>query len=70
VRVLALLGGILDTAGAYLALIAWHWRDIGYLAHPPYLDLAALVVGLPAVGPIGGSLLGRTPPAIARSPLD
>ena len=28
---LALLGGILGTAAAYLALIAWHWHDISYL---------------------------------------
>jgi putative ABC transport system permease protein len=67
---LALLGGILGTAGAYLALIAWHWRDIGYLDHPPFVDLAALVLGLPVVALICGWLLGRTPSAISRRPLE
>jgi putative ABC transport system permease protein len=32
---LALLGGMLGTATAYLALIAWHWHDISYLNRPP-----------------------------------
>ncbi len=67
---LALLGGILGSAGAYLALIAWHWHDIGYLAHPPVLDLAALVFGLPVAALIGGWAFGRTPTTIARRPLE
>ena len=37
---LAVLGGILGTATAYLALIAWHWHHVSYLNQPPYLDLA------------------------------
>src|SRR5262249_45060934 len=44
---LALLGAMLGTAGAYLALIAWHWHDLSYLAHPPYRELAMLILGLP-----------------------
>ncbi len=67
---LALLGGILGTAGAYLALIAWHWRDISYLDHPPYADLAVLVVGLPIAALVGGWLFGRSPATIARRPLE
>jgi putative ABC transport system permease protein len=67
---LALLGAILGTSGAYLALIAWHWRDLGYLSHPPYLDLAALLVGLPVAALTGGWLFGRAPAAIARRPLE
>lgn len=67
---LALLGGTLGTVGAYLALIAWHWRKLDYLSSPPYLDLAALVIGLPIVAFIGGWLFGRTPASIARRPLD
>ena len=66
----ALLGAILGTAGAYLALVAWHWRDLGYLGHPPYLDLAALLVGLPIIALIGGWLFGRAPADIARRPLE
>jgi putative ABC transport system permease protein len=67
---LAVLGGILGTAGAYLALIAWHWHDISYLNQPPYLELATLVLGLPVAALVGGWLLGRTPHTIARTPLD
>ena len=67
---LALLGGILGVAGAYVALIAWHWHDVGYLSHPPYLNLAALVFGLPVVALIGGWLLGRTPTTISRRALE
>ena len=67
---LALLGGILGTATAYLALIAWHWHDISYLDKPPYADLAALILGLPAVAAAGAWLLGRTPTDLARRPLE
>jgi putative ABC transport system permease protein len=67
---LALLGGILGTATAYLALIAWHWHDISYLNPPPYGDLAVLVVGLPAAAAAGAWLFGRTPATIARRPLE
>ena len=67
---LGLLAGLLGTAGAYMALIAWYWRDLSYLSHPPYLDLALLVFGLAAAGLIGGWLLGRAPATIARSPLE
>ena len=67
---LALLGGILGTAAAYLALIAWHWHDVSYLNPPPYADLAVLILGLPAIAAIGAALFGRTPRALARSPLE
>jgi putative ABC transport system permease protein len=67
---LAILGGILGTAGAYLALIAWHWHDVAYLDRPPYLELATLVLGLPVAASVGGWLFGRAPVDIARRPLD
>jgi putative ABC transport system permease protein len=67
---LALLGGILGTVAAYLALIAWHWHDISYLNRPPYADLALLILALPAVAVAGAWLLGRTPTSIARRPLE
>lgn len=67
---LGLLAGILGTAGAYVALIAWHWHDVGYLSNPPYSDLVALVMGLPAVASAGAWLLSRTPTAIARRALE
>jgi putative ABC transport system permease protein len=67
---LALLGGILGTTAAYLALIAWHWHDISYLNKPPYANLAVLIVGLPLAAVIGAWLLGRTPKSLGRRPLE
>ena len=67
---LAVLGGVLGTAGAYLALIAWHWNDLGYLDQPPYADLAVLVVGLPVAASVGGLVFGRAPVALGRRPLE
>ena len=67
---LALLGGILGTAAAYLALIAWHWHDISYLNPPPYADLAILILGLPVAAIAGAWLFGRTPTSIARRSLE
>ena len=67
---LALLGGVIGVSGAYLALIAWHWHHVSYLGHPPYLDLASLVVGLPLLALAGAWLVGRTPTGIARQPME
>jgi putative ABC transport system permease protein len=67
---LALLGAIIGTAGAYLALGAWHWHHLSYLAHPPYLDLAVLVFGLPIAALLGGWLLSRAPASISRRRLE
>jgi putative ABC transport system permease protein len=67
---LALLGGIIGIAGAYLALCAWHWHHLSYLAHPPYLDLAVLVFGLPIVALVGGWLLSRAPATISHRRLE
>lgn len=67
---LALLGGILGTAAAYLALIAWHWHHVNYLDRPPYVDLAILILGLPVLAVAGAWLLGRAPTAISRHSLE
>ncbi len=68
---LALSGAIIGTACAYLALLAWYHREAHWLAHPPLLNLAAILAGLPIVAYIGGWLLaGKEAPAIARQPLD
>jgi putative ABC transport system permease protein len=64
---LGLLGGIIGVAGAYLALIAWHWHHINYLDQPPYLELAAMVIGLPIAALVGGWLVGRTPSHLSRT---
>jgi len=68
---LALCGAIIGTVGAYLALLAWYHREVHWLAHPPVLNLAAILVGLPIVAYLGGWLLaGREARVISRQPLD
>jgi len=68
---LALLGALLGTAGAYLALVAWYRRDLHPLTHVPVVDLAVILGGLPLAATVAGWLLaGREPPAIARQPLE
>jgi putative ABC transport system permease protein len=68
---LALLGALLGTAGAYLALVAWYRRDLHVLSDVPVIDLMVIVVGLPLGAAAAGWLLaGREPPAIARQPLE
>jgi putative ABC transport system permease protein len=68
---LALLGAVLGTAGAYLALTAWHRSNLDVLGDPPLANLAAIVIGLPLIAGVAGWLLaGREPSAIARRPLD
>jgi putative ABC transport system permease protein len=69
--VLALSGAIIGAACAYLAVLAWYHREAHWLAHPPVLNLVAILVGLPIVAYVGGWLLGgKEAPAIARQPLD
>lgn len=63
---LGLLGGIIGVAGAYLALVAWHWHHVDYLDKPPYLVLAVMVIGLPMAALVGGWLFGRTPSHLSR----
>jgi putative ABC transport system permease protein len=68
---LALLGAWLGTAGAYLALVAWHRSDLDNLARVPVVSVAVIIVGLPLAAAIGGWLLaGREPSGIARQPLE
>ncbi len=68
---LALLGALLGTAGAYLALTAGYVDDIGTLSPVPVLHLLVTVVGVPLVAGLAGWLLaGREPPSVARRPLE
>jgi putative ABC transport system permease protein len=68
---LALLGAVLGTGGAYLALLAWHRSDLHPLTQVPYFDLVVIIAGLPLLAITAGWLLaGREPASIAHQPLE
>jgi putative ABC transport system permease protein len=69
---LGLSGALVGTAAAYLATLALFRGQISErLGDVPVVDLALVVVGLPAVAAAGSWLLaGREPPAIARQPIE
>jgi putative ABC transport system permease protein len=68
---LALLGALIGTAGAYLAIIAVQARDLGALIPVPGLHLVLIGIGVPLAAAAAGWLLaGREPPAIARHPIE
>jgi len=67
---LALLGVLLATVGAYVALAAGYHTDIGTLSHVPVLHLLVIAAGVPFVAFVAGWLLaGREPHALARQPI-
>jgi putative ABC transport system permease protein len=68
---LALLGALLGSAAAYLALAAGHRSDISVLSRVPVLDLTITVAGVPAAAALAGWVLaGRQQSSIARQALD
>jgi putative ABC transport system permease protein len=68
---LALLGVLLGTAGAYLALLAGYQDDLAALGRVPVAHLAVTVVGLPVTAAaVGWLLASREPSALARQPLE
>ena len=68
---LALLGALLGSAGAYLALAAGHLSDLAALSRVPLLYLAITVLGVPIAAALTGWILaGRKPPSIARRVLE
>ncbi|MGH9126633.1 MAG: FtsX-like permease family protein [Acidimicrobiales bacterium] len=69
---LALLAGVLGTAAAYVAVVAFFWSQLAErMSHAPALDLVAILIGLPVVAAAGGWLFaGRQPPALARRPVE
>ena len=68
---LALLGALLGSGAAYLALAAGHRSDLGALSHVPVLDLAITVAGVPVAAALAGWILaGRRPPSAIRQALD
>jgi putative ABC transport system permease protein len=69
---LGLLGALLGTATAYLAVTAWAHASLAITLDPvPAAELAVILAGLPlAAAAVGALLAGRQPPAIARQPLE
>jgi putative ABC transport system permease protein len=68
---LALLGALLGSATAYLALAAGHLSDLGNLSRVPVLYLAITILGVPVAATLTGWILaGRQPPSIARQMLE
>ena len=67
---LAFLGVVLGTAGAYVALLAGHVRDLGELTPIPGVHLAAIVLGTPLTAALAGWVFaGREPTVLARQPM-
>jgi putative ABC transport system permease protein len=67
---LALLGALLGSGAAYLALAAAHRSDIGVLSRVPVLDLAITIVGVPVAAALAGWVLAGRRPAAGRAALD
>jgi putative ABC transport system permease protein len=64
---LALLGTLLGSGAAYLALAAGHRSDISVLSRVPVLDLTITIVVVPAAAALAGWILaGRKPSSVAR----
>lgn len=70
--VIGLLGAILGTAAAAIAVLAWAKSSpSATFGGIPAIDFLLILGGLPTVAAIGGWLLaGRNPSAIARQPLE
>jgi putative ABC transport system permease protein len=68
---LALLGALLGSSAAYLALAAAHRSNITALSRVPVLDLTITIVAVPVAAALAGWILaGRKPSALARQALD
>jgi putative ABC transport system permease protein len=68
---LALLGALLGSAAAYLALAAGYRGNTSALGQVPLLGLAITIVGVPLAATVAGWLLsGRNPESVARQALD
>ncbi len=66
--VLALLGAVLGTVGAYVSLSAGHLSGVSQVPVP---HLIVIIAGIPAAAALCGWLLsGREPPVMARRVLE
>ena len=73
---LGILGAVLGTAAGYVAVVGWLRTNslnggIAALANVPVANLLAILVGMPLLAAVVGSLLaGRQPPAVAHQPIE
>jgi putative ABC transport system permease protein len=67
---LALLGSLLGSGAAYLALAAGHLSDISVLSRVPVLDLAITIAGVPVAAALAGWVLAGRRPPVTRQALD
>jgi putative ABC transport system permease protein len=68
---LALLGALLGSSAAYLALAAGHRDNITVLSRVPVLDLTITIVAVPVAAALAGWILaGRRPSALGQQALD
>ncbi len=68
---LALLGALLGSGAAYLALAAAHRSDLSVLRQVPAADLAIAMIGVPVAAALAGWVLaGRRPSPASRPVLD
>jgi putative ABC transport system permease protein len=67
---LALLGALLGSGAAYLALAAGHRSDLSVLSRVPVLDLAITIVGVPVAAALAGWVLAGRRPPLTRQALD
>ena len=68
--ILALLGALLGSGAAYLALAAGHRSDISVLSRVPVLDLAITIIGVPVAAALAGWVLAGRRPPVTRQALD
>jgi len=67
---LALLGVLLGSGAAYLALAAAHRSDISVLSQVPVVDLAITIIGVPVAAALAGWILAGRRPPVTRQALD
>jgi putative ABC transport system permease protein len=67
---LALLGALLGSGAAYLAVAAGHRSDLSVLSRVPVLDLAITIAGVPVAAALAGWVLAGRRPPVNRQALD
>jgi len=67
---LALMGVVIGTAGAYLALVASYLEDLEPLSRVPVVELLVTATGVPLLAAAAGWLLAGREPPLTRPAID